>query len=446
MIGTTQRAMTIPIRTISRFHSLALGACAFLLIASGAAGQVDTGNSQFAAVPVANELCPVMPDQPTDSQFQTTYNGRRIHFCCADCVRQFESDPASYVGNLPAPNSVSLPTSAREPWTDYVLRHAQPIVAVLDYAANHPWFTGYVVAVTLLFALAVRKRRRLAAGKTLPRWSDRFSRPFARPATLIALVLAGVCTQLIVELSSRPAESPTPTPRAPAAFDDEVSTFAWPQALQEIPRGLSNVYYRGNDERNERLFNGGRYRTATLYVSVRGDEGVELKPGMAVNGTTLSLHCRIMRAANTASGFFAKPRMEQFRLIRARGTDPNTESVPLNVLRDDWEWVAVGRIGRPVGHGYEGLRGVWYLGGDSFETRHFGIQYCIHVQDGKVLPESVVWMYAILQSPTLNGPTADREWFSDRPIPEIPDGKNVTDPKLLGLDRPDAPKNRGKTK
>jgi len=64
---------------------------------------------------------------------------------------------------------------------------------------------------------------------------------------------------------------------------------------------------------------------------------------------------------------------------------------------------------------------------------HYYIQAIFHIQDGVVLPESTLWMIPVYPSPILQGPHADGEWFSDRPIPEIPDGKNVTDPKLLGL-------------
>ena len=38
----------------------------------------------------------------------------------------------------------------------------------------------------------------------------------------------------------------------------------------------------------------------------------------------------------------------------------------------------------------------------------------------------------VMMSPILNGPRADGEWFSDRPIPEIT-GTNTTDPELLGI-------------
>jgi len=50
-----------------------------------------------------------------------------------------------------------------------------------------------------------------------------------------------------------------------------------------------------------------------------------------------------------------------------------------------------------------------------------------------VRPESSAWMLPVFASPILHGANADREWFSDRPIPAIPDGKQSTDPKLLGL-------------
>ena len=252
-------------------------------------------------------------------------------------------------------------------------------------------------------------------------------------------VFAGLCIQFATELWSRPAALAEPIAPAVTLEYSTNSTFAWPQAFHEMPRGLASTYYRGNDERNAGLFNGGRYRTATLHVSIRNDAGESIESGQAIGGKPIFVRCQIVRAANTASGFFMKNRMAEFRLIRTGGINTKADSVPLSVLREDWEWVADAPIGRPNGKGYEGFRGVWFLGTLGDRGPHFGIQYCVHLQDGKVLPESVIWMYSVLQSPILDGPMSDGEWFSDRPISEIPDGKSVTDPKLLGLTSPNGP-------
>src|SRR5262249_42495982 len=140
-----------------------------------------------------------------------------------------------------------------------------------------------------------------------------------------------------------------PGPERPA----DTSTFAWPQALHEIPRGLANTYYRGNDERSDKLFNGGKYRTCTFFVSIRSEDDQELQPGSVVGSGPIHLRCHILRAPNTASGFFTKDRMAGVRLIRASGIDPKDPPIPLFTLREDWEWEVRAPLGKPAGGGYQ---------------------------------------------------------------------------------------------
>ena len=117
--------------------------------------------------------------------------------------------------------------------------------------------------------------------------------------------------------------------------------------------------------------------------------------------------------------------------------------IPLTSTRPDRHWQADLPIGAvPPGEGYHALRGVWYCclaKSDDPASRtlasamvHYYVQYVLHFRDGVLLPTSTVWMASVYPSPGLHGPTADGEWFSDRPIPEIT-GENTTDPKLLGL-------------
>lgn len=415
-------------------YSIAAGVILFASL--NVPAQSNDGDPKTADARPTNEFCPVIPDQVSDSQFTTTYEGRTIGFCCADCARRFEADPESYANNLPPTRPIIAPVTVKESWDEYFFRQLQPLAKASGYAANRPWLTAYLVAVIALAALSYRRKP-----VATRHWSDRFQRTMTRPTILAILILGGLCVQFAVELNSRPPATSPPM----QGFESPVgasthghSAIAWPQSLHEIPRGLANVYYRGNDERSEMLFNGGRYRTATFHISIRTEDGQELKPG-ATATQPLFLHCRIVRAPNTARGFFTKDRMAHFRLHRVDATDEKSVPLSLTTLRDEWEWEVRAPIGTANATNYQGLRGVWHLGSNNNQPAHYGIQYVVHSQDGKVLPQSVVWMFAIYQSPILDGPTSDAEWFSDRPIPEIPDGKGVSDPKLLGLSKP-APK------
>lgn len=67
----------------------------------------------IAAEPV-NRMCPVLPDEPVDPAFQTTWNGQVVGLCCARCVRVFTANPQQYVANLALPvvPSASTPGAA----------------------------------------------------------------------------------------------------------------------------------------------------------------------------------------------------------------------------------------------------------------------------------------------------------------------------------------------
>jgi hypothetical protein len=67
---------------------------------------------------------------------------------------------------------------------------------------------------------------------------------------------------------------------------------------------------------------------------------------------------------------------------------------------------------------------------------HYGISYEIGVEDGRISPQSEIWMGSLSVPAGMIIPPADRmvlnEWFDFRPLPEI-EGQNTTDPGLLGI-------------
>jgi hypothetical protein len=70
------------------------------------------------------------------------------------------------------------------------------------------------------------------------------------------------------------------------------------------------------------------------------------------------------------------------------------------------------------------------LSGSRF---HYGIGYDLKISDDQLTAESDVFMGALYRTrklPTWRVPMD--QWFSHRPIPELP-GENVSDPELLGI-------------
>jgi YHS domain-containing protein len=53
-----------------------------------------------AAAAVEQKLCPVM-EAPIDKNVFIEYEGKKVYFCCADCVEKFKANPQLYLSKLP---------------------------------------------------------------------------------------------------------------------------------------------------------------------------------------------------------------------------------------------------------------------------------------------------------------------------------------------------------
>lgn len=62
-----------------------------------------------------NATCPVMVGEKIDPAISTTYQGRKVYFCCQLCRHSFLKDPEKYLGNLPPEPQVSAVRPGAEP-------------------------------------------------------------------------------------------------------------------------------------------------------------------------------------------------------------------------------------------------------------------------------------------------------------------------------------------
>ncbi len=56
----------------------------------------------------AQKNCPVSGD-PIDKTYFTDYKGRRIYFCCKQCITDFGKDPVSYLAKIDQPVDKNAP-------------------------------------------------------------------------------------------------------------------------------------------------------------------------------------------------------------------------------------------------------------------------------------------------------------------------------------------------
>jgi YHS domain-containing protein len=47
-----------------------------------------------------NKFCPIEKENEVDPKVTTTYEGKVVAFCCADCIDKFKADPKKYMKDL----------------------------------------------------------------------------------------------------------------------------------------------------------------------------------------------------------------------------------------------------------------------------------------------------------------------------------------------------------
>lgn len=207
---------------------------------------------------------------------------------------------------------------------------------------------------------------------------------------------------------------------------------------------LGGTYYRGNDERDPRLFNGGFYRTATLRVSLTNSSHQPVAWGDQVGDEPLFVTVEIERAREATPALFTDGIMETIFLSQQVALLNRPESADTPAYFQNVEpgvrWVAHYPI--RSGGAAPAVSGMIYLykgrfdGGEVDGKFHFGISYDVRIEGGQVSRESEIWMGSLSVPAGLIIPPPDRmvlnEWFDFRPLPEI-EGENSKDPGLLGI-------------
>jgi len=210
------------------------------------------------------------------------------------------------------------------------------------------------------------------------------------------------------------------------------------------PPRLGGVYYRGNDERDGQLFNGGFYRTAQLEVWLTDGEGQRLKWGDKPDGE-LFVDFEIIRAANTTGELFNDQIMSVVGLtddVRiSNDADHRTEIgtvMPMETIEPGQRWRSRYLIG--VLEDSNQISGKLYLVQNTSKPKaHYAIEFEVVLDTQSLITEdSQMWMGSLYN---LNGRVfvpydnqkilLDR-WFDFRPIPEIT-GPQTDDPHLLGI-------------
>jgi mono/diheme cytochrome c family protein len=320
-----------------------------------------------------------------------------------------------------------------------------------EYQYVLPWGVAYLgLMFALLVVLRVRAAysagRKWASGR-LGSWCGRVS-----STSLLLIVLAAnlgfalaFARAHIVNLQGQLAKAIEIKNRNTSSWAKTVFGYPPKPIRSPGPKHLSATYYRGNCERNEKLFNGGNYLTCTFHINLCDRNHQPVHVGDPVPPDGLFVRCEIERAPGTTDLLYSPEGMASVFLLDRfveRHTDRGeSELVRLETLEPGQRWVAYVPI-KPQPHETMWSGTIYMYTGRVTETQlngnpHYGIGYEITIRDGKIAPQSDLWMDSF-GNPAFEPPRKTpllpyEEWFGERPLPVIV-GENTDDPTLLGVD------------
>lgn len=307
-----------------------------------------------------------------------------------------------------------------------------------------------LAAVAVLALLQLRARRRAKSRAEITNSRTIGTREWGRLSwsTLLNLLLlvviwAGWTQWIFLEDRNRGLQIELLRLKPPG---QAVGRFA-PRIRPPHPPRMGGEYFRGNDERNPGLFNGGFYRTCTFKLELRNETGQRLDwndPWPNLGQIHLEIH---------QSPFATKALFENQMMVRGglwdgdpwvaewRGDQREVPVRPMPGREDAWE----ADFPIPVQNAVDDtpLAGTVYyyrdlpkVGEVNKGEVHYQIGYKLIKTAGKIDPRSELWMESVYNVPKIDFPEIGKitpaEWFSAVPIPEIIGG-NTSDPDLLGI-------------
>lgn len=211
------------------------------------------------------------------------------------------------------------------------------------------------------------------------------------------------------------------------------------------PPRLGGEYYRGNDERNPSLFNGGFYLTATMRLSLCRADRSPLSTGDELDSPHCLIRLEIEQAPGATPALFAQSIWDSTFVCNVPpGTSIDDPERQVATFRETQPgtWEMFFPVDVPLDSS-EPVSGVLYIcrgtvpGSMANGEPHYAAEYSLSVRDGRITPESELWMGYVFRTgnvmPLPMGKIPEDEWFSFRAMPKIPKGGESHDPKLLGI-------------
>lgn len=210
------------------------------------------------------------------------------------------------------------------------------------------------------------------------------------------------------------------------------------------PPRLGGTYYRGNDERDPKLFNSGFYCTCIFEVYLtQGDRRLAWDDSVSEDAP-LKIVVEIKRAPFATSKLLEDRRMNVAVLTEwnsyvdgQMANSANKKDVSFETAESGEHWIAEYGLKEPLVGPSHQQAGKLFIATSARSMTHYGISYTIIIDNGIISRESEIWMGAMYFTNDVIVPREGEiplgEWFDFRPMPMI-EGGNSDDPKLLGID------------
>lgn len=177
-----------PMRPSSR--RILWAACGWILLGALSRGLA----AEPAPTPLSNPVCPVLTGQEASPSVFVDYQGRRIYFCCRDCVGMFLKNPSAYLANLPpvgAQAAIPAPSGASAAPAGAPLASAPKEPAESGWLTSlgdfHPAVVHFPIALILVAILA--EILALFSGAALFKEAARFNVLAGAAGALVAVLL-----------------------------------------------------------------------------------------------------------------------------------------------------------------------------------------------------------------------------------------------------------------
>jgi len=199
------------------------------------------------------------------------------------------------------------------------------------------------------------------------------------------------------------------------------------------PPRMGGDYYRGNDERNQALFNNGYYRTAVLSVSLRDQNDRRLDWNDRIETEKCFVKFEVEQSPYATPELFQTVAMRACYVMDATTLADSPPPAHLTEFPGGKKWYATYPIivEQPETENIKGILGVY-----NGSSPHYAVGYDIKVVDGVIAPTSELWLGSVLLPGKVVFPKeneiAFNEWFDFLPIPEIT-RPHTSDPELLGI-------------